>query len=56
MRADREKADGSAAGVAVGAVAQVLTSEYLVAEILAFLSSVIPPEDVDKRKKKISRM
>ena len=37
VRADREKTDGSAAGVAVGAVAQVLTSEYLAAEILAFL-------------------
>ena len=37
VRADREKTDGSAAGVAVGAIAQVLTSEYLAAEILAFL-------------------
>ena len=37
VRADREKTDGSAAGVAVGAVAQVLTSEYLAAEILTFL-------------------
>ena len=37
VRADREKTDGSAAGVAVGAVAQVLTSEYLAAGILAFL-------------------
>jgi len=37
VRADREKTDGSAAGVAVWAIAQVLTSEYLAAEILAFL-------------------
>ena len=36
-RADREKTDGSAAGVAVGVVAQVLTIPGLAGEIAAFL-------------------
>ena len=36
-RADRKKTDGSAAGVAVGVVAQVLTTPGLAGEIAAFL-------------------
>ena len=36
-RADREKTDGSAAGVAVGVVAQVLTIPGLAGEIAASL-------------------
>ena len=36
-RADRKKMDGSAAGVAVGVVAQVLTMQGLAGEIAAFL-------------------
>mgnify|MGYP003974330101 CR=1 FL=1 len=40
VRADWEKTDGSAAGVAVGAVAQVLTTQGLADEIKAFLQKV----------------
>jgi len=36
-RADRKKTDGSVVGVAVGAVAQVLTIPGLAGEIAAFL-------------------
>jgi surface protein len=48
-RADREKTDGSVAGVAVGVVAQVLTIPGLAGEIEAFLF-VIPPEHVDEEE------
>ena len=40
-RADRPKTDGSAAGVAVGVVAQVLTTPGLAGEISAFLLSSV---------------
>ena len=48
-RADREKTGGSAARVAVGVVAPVLTIPELAGEIEAFLF-VIPPEHVDEEE------
>jgi surface protein len=41
VRADRKKTDGSAAGVAVGVVARVLTTLGLAGEISAFLLSSV---------------